>query len=84
MPQYVKLQSALEARFGNRVRMIMNDPEMLHAHSPDRKWRHGSFEVIDVKTGTSMYTKLGSGLHLTEKQEWVDKFLDAVETECLS
>lgn len=83
MPQYNKLLMAIENRFGERVQIFMNDPDMLTAKSPDGKWRHGSFEVTDVKSGTLLYTKLGSGLHITEKQQWVDDFLKEIETKLL-
>ena len=42
----------------------------------------GAFEVVDVKTRNVLYTKLGSGLHITERQEWMEKLFDEVEALC--
>jgi len=66
--------------------MFFNDKEYLEKEFglADGKWRYASFEIVDLKTKKLLYTKLGSGLHVTERQEWVEKLLDDVQESCLS
>mmetsp|Transcript_80614 Transcript_80614/g.236906 ORF Transcript_80614/g.236906 Transcript_80614/m.236906 type:complete len:86 (-) Transcript_80614:380-637(-) len=82
MKHYDKLEEALAERFGDRVTMVANDPEALKELSPTGEFRHGAFEITDVKSKENLYTKLGSGLHVTEKKQWIDKFLDDVAATC--
>mmetsp|Transcript_25350 Transcript_25350/g.57669 ORF Transcript_25350/g.57669 Transcript_25350/m.57669 type:complete len:86 (+) Transcript_25350:257-514(+) len=82
MPQYNKLMLALTERFGEKVRLVGNDPEALAEFTETGKYRPGAFEVIDLRTKDVLYTKLGTGLHVTEKKEWMDRFLDDVAKKC--
>mmetsp|Transcript_44223 Transcript_44223/g.87761 ORF Transcript_44223/g.87761 Transcript_44223/m.87761 type:complete len:88 (-) Transcript_44223:312-575(-) len=85
MPQYDKLQRAVLERFGDKVQMFFNDKEFLQNEIglDDGKWRYSSFEVMDLKTKKVLFTRLGSGVHVTEKKAWVDDLLDEVQ-ECMS
>jgi len=76
LKQYSQLLEALKERFGERVRMFANDPEALQEFTPEGKWRHGSFEIVELSTRKVVYTKLGTGLHVTEKRPWLEKWMD--------
>eukprot|EP00913_Durusdinium_trenchii_P028618 g26840.t2 len=46
------------------------------------KSRINAFEVVDVKSKKVLYTKLGSGLLITERQEWLEKLFEEIEELC--
>ncbi|CAJ1397764.1 unnamed protein product [Effrenium voratum] len=79
LPQYLKLRKALADRFGERVLCFANHEDTLQELCGQGTSRSGAFEVVDVKTKELLYTKLGSGVHITERQEWMDKLLEDVE-----
>mmetsp|Transcript_130785 Transcript_130785/g.279763 ORF Transcript_130785/g.279763 Transcript_130785/m.279763 type:complete len:81 (-) Transcript_130785:95-337(-) len=69
-------------RFDGRVRLVANDPDLLLELSPTGKWRPGAFEVVEPKSKKVLYTKLGSGLHVTEKESWMTALFDDIEATC--
>lgn len=63
-------------RFGDRVKIIANDEDILKETTPEGTWRYASFEVVDGRSKKVLYTKLRSGRHLVEKRALLDMFLD--------
>mmetsp|Transcript_27926 Transcript_27926/g.86974 ORF Transcript_27926/g.86974 Transcript_27926/m.86974 type:complete len:86 (-) Transcript_27926:157-414(-) len=82
MRHYDKIEAALVERFGDKVQMIANDPGALQELSPTGEFRHGAFEITDVKSKEVLYTKLGTGLHVTEMKAWMDRLLEDVAATC--
>eukprot|EP00930_Biecheleria_cincta_P071591 TRINITY_DN5907_c0_g1_i3.p1 TRINITY_DN5907_c0_g1~~TRINITY_DN5907_c0_g1_i3.p1 ORF type:complete len:244 (+),score=37.40 TRINITY_DN5907_c0_g1_i3:79-732(+) len=82
LPQYNILRKAIEQRFGEKVIVIANQEEVLMELNKEKEYRPCSFEIVDMASKKLLFTKMGSGLHITEKQLWIDKFLDEVEKIC--
>ncbi|CAE7198750.1 unnamed protein product [Symbiodinium microadriaticum] len=82
LPRYLKLRKAMADRFGERVLCFGNHEETLQELCRTPKPRAGSFEVVDMQSKKCLYTKLGSGLHVTERQEWMDQLFDEIEALC--
>ncbi|CAE8674116.1 unnamed protein product [Polarella glacialis] len=73
LPNYVKLRKAVTERFGEKVTVVANHEETLQELIGQPNYRHGSFEITEMKSRKVLHTKIGSGLHVTEKQTWMDK-----------
>ncbi|CAL1137242.1 unnamed protein product, partial [Cladocopium goreaui] len=82
LPQYLKFRKAVADRFGERVLCFGNHEDTLQQLCRQPKARLGAFEVVDVKSNKVLYTKLGSGLHITERQEWMDQLFDEIDELC--
>ena len=82
LPQYLKFRKALSDRFGERVLCFGNHEDTLQKLVRQPTARMGAFEVVDMKSNQVLYTKLGSGLHVTERQEWMDKLFDEIDELC--
>ncbi|CAE7226969.1 unnamed protein product [Symbiodinium natans] len=82
LPRYLKLRKAMAERFGERVLCFGNHEETLQELCKKSKPRPASFEVVDMQSKKCLYTKLGSGLHVTERQEWMDQLFDEIEALC--
>ncbi|CAK9107229.1 unnamed protein product [Durusdinium trenchii] len=82
LPEYLKFRKALAERFGERVLCFANHEDTLQELIRQPKSRINAFEVVDVKSKKVLYTKLGSGLLITERQEWLEKLFEEIEELC--
>eukprot|EP00933_Yihiella_yeosuensis_P024626 TRINITY_DN19091_c0_g1_i1.p1 TRINITY_DN19091_c0_g1~~TRINITY_DN19091_c0_g1_i1.p1 ORF type:complete len:167 (-),score=33.18 TRINITY_DN19091_c0_g1_i1:168-668(-) len=76
LPNYGKIVDAVKTRFGDKVVCVFNQEEVLQELNNNPKWRYSSFEVVDLKSKELLHTKMGSGMHVTERKEWIDQMLD--------
>mmetsp|Transcript_44517 Transcript_44517/g.81317 ORF Transcript_44517/g.81317 Transcript_44517/m.81317 type:complete len:212 (-) Transcript_44517:61-696(-) len=78
----LRLNKALQQRWGAKVRMLNNDVKALQMIRDSQEQlqppRAGSFEVVDMHTKQPVYSKLASGVDMFYSQEYLAAWLDSL------
>mmetsp|Transcript_63020 Transcript_63020/g.150126 ORF Transcript_63020/g.150126 Transcript_63020/m.150126 type:complete len:214 (-) Transcript_63020:94-735(-) len=83
VPKIIRLNKALQARWGDRVRLLNNDVkafQMLRDSTAQyQPPRVGSFEVVDMHTKEVVFSKLATGLDMFYSQDYLTSWLDKLK-----